>query len=135
MLGVRSRATIYLILIFMCGVLSGALGARWMERLNVSADSPAAAQSPHDSKGTVRRLINGLDLNSEQMDQLNKILQETRAAFKDHELQIESIKQHARVRIREILSDQQKVMFDQLLAERAERERIRAEKPTETDSR
>jgi hypothetical protein len=123
MLGVRSRATLYLILIFMCGALSGALGARWMERISVSADSTAAADIVQDRKGAVKWFVKGLDLDQQQLDQLSKILQETRAAYKEHELQIESIKQHSRVRIREILTDEQKVTYDRLLADRARKER------------
>jgi hypothetical protein len=123
MLGVRSRATLYLILIFMCGLLSGALGARWMERISVSADSSAAADIAQDRKGAVKWFVKGLDLNQQQLDQLSEILQETRSAYKEHELQIESIKQHSRVRIREILTDEQKLTYDRLLAERARKER------------
>jgi len=123
MLGIRSRATVYLVLIFLCGVLSGSLGARWMERISASADSSAAARSTQDRQGAVKWFIKGLDLNPQQMEQLTKILEETRTAYKDHELQIESIKQHSRVRIREILTDQQKEVYDQLLADRAKRDR------------
>jgi len=123
MLGIRSRATVYLVLIFLCGVLSGSLGARWMERISVSADTSAATRSTQDRQGAVKWFIKGLDLNPQQMEQLTKILEETRTAYKDHELQIESIKQHSRVRIREILTDQQKEVYDQLLADRAKRDR------------
>ncbi|HEX9595514.1 MAG TPA: hypothetical protein VF982_01435, partial [Anaerolineales bacterium] len=112
-----------LVLIFLCGVLSGSLGARWMERISVSADTSAATRSTQDRQGAVKWFIKGLDLNPQQMEQLTKVLEETRVAYKDHELQIESIKQHSRVRIREILTDQQKEVYDQLLADRAKRDR------------
>ena len=124
MLGVRSRATLYLVLIFLCGAVSGSLGTRWMQRTDVSADSSAATTRLLETKkGAVRWFTKGLDLNPQQLEQLTKILEETRAAYKDHELEIESVKQHSRVRIREILTDQQKVTFDRLLAERARKER------------
>lgn len=127
-MAVRSRATIYLVLIFLCGVLSGALGTQWMQRIAVSADSSAATRPVEPKKGAVRWFTKGLDLDPQQLEQLTQILQETRAAYRDHELQIESIKQHARARIREILTDQQKVTFDQLLAERAKKEREKKER-------
>jgi hypothetical protein len=123
MLGMRSRATLYLVLIFLCGALSGALAARWLERISVSADSYSDSRPLETRKGAVKWFTKGLDLNPQQMEQLTKILEETRAAYKDHELQIESIKQHARVRIREILTDPQKEVYDRLLAERAQRDR------------
>jgi hypothetical protein len=125
MLGPRIRATIYLILIFLCGALTGSLGTRWMQRTSVSADAPVASRSTQDRKGAVKWFTNGLDLNPQQLEQLTKILEETRAAYKDHELEIESVKQHSRVRIREILTDQQKLIFDQLLADRAKKEKER----------
>jgi Spy/CpxP family protein refolding chaperone len=94
-----------------------------MERINVSADSTASADLTPDRAGAVKWFVKGLDLNQHQLDQLSEILQETRAAYKEHELQIESIKQHSRVRIREILTDEQKLTYDQLLADRARKER------------
>lgn len=125
MLGVKGRATLYVILIFLCGVLSGSLGTRWMQRMSVSADTPATSWPLEARRGTVRWFIQGLDLDDRQREQLTKILEETRAAYKEHELQIESIKQHGRARIREILTDEQKAKFDQLLADRAKREQER----------
>ena len=123
MLGVKSRATLYLVLIFLCGALSGSLGTRWMQRINVSADSAATARTAQDRNGAVKWFTKGLELNPLQLEQLTKILEETRAAYKVHELEIESIKQHSRARIREILTEPQQAKFDQLLAERAIKEK------------
>ena len=123
MLGVKSRATLYLVLIFLCGALSGSLGTRWMQRINVSADSAATARTAQDRKGAVKWFTQGLDLGPQQLEQLTKILEETRTAYKVHELEIESIKQHSRARIREILTEPQQAKFDQLLAERAIKEK------------
>ncbi|MBI3935033.1 MAG: hypothetical protein HY316_10105 [Acidobacteria bacterium] len=92
--------------------------------MEVSADSSAtAARTAESRKGAVKWFTKGLDLDPRQLEQLTKILGETRAAYRNHELEIESIKQHSRVRIREILTDQQKAKFDQLLAERALKEK------------
>ena len=124
MLGVRSRATLFLALIFLCGLVSGALGTKLVERMNVSADSSRSARSPQGGKA-VARFTRDLSLNPQQVEQLTKILEETRSAYKQHELEIESIKQHGRARIREILTDEQKVKFDQQLAERAEKDKQR----------
>ena len=124
MLRARSRAALYLVLIFLCGAFSSALGARWMERISVSADTSTSSSRPLETRnGAVKWFVKGLDLSPGQLDQLTEILQQTRSAYKEHELQIESIKQHARVRIREILTDQQQAVYDQLLADRARKER------------
>ncbi|MBI4479646.1 MAG: hypothetical protein HY651_06450 [Acidobacteria bacterium] len=111
-----------MVLIFLCGALSGSLGTRWMQRIDVSADSATTAGTAQDRKGAVKWFTKGLDLNPKQLEQLNKILEETRTAYTVYELEIESIKQHARARIREILTEPQKAKFDQLLAERASKE-------------
>ena len=124
MLGVRSRATLFLALIFLCGLLSGALGTKLVERMNVSADSSQSARSPQSGRA-VARFTRDLSLNPLQIEQLTKILEETRGAYKQHELEIESIKQHGRARIREILTNEQKARFDQQLAERAEKDKQR----------
>src|SRR5262245_31252992 len=124
MLGVRSRATLYLVLIFLCGVLSGALGTRWAERVNVSADS-SLRPLPLRKSGAVAWFTQQLDLNPQQVGQLSKILEETRAAYKEHELEIESIRQDGNARIRSILNDGQKTKFDELQAQRAAKEKQR----------
>ena len=123
MLGVKSRATLYLVLIFLCGALSGSLGTRWMQRVDVSADTLASSRPAQNRNGAVKWFTKGLDLGPQQLEQLSKILEETRGQYRVHELEIESIKQHARARIREILTEPQKAKFDQLLAERASKEK------------
>jgi Spy/CpxP family protein refolding chaperone len=125
MFAVRTRAALYLTLIFLCGALAGVVGTRWAERSSVMADSAANTRSGQVRKGALVWFTQELTLNPEQVAQLTKILEETRSAYKDHEIEIESIKQHGRVRIREILTEEQKPKFDQLLAERAQREKER----------
>jgi Spy/CpxP family protein refolding chaperone len=134
MLGMRSKATLYLALIFLCGVGSGVVGTRMLNRASVSADTQAPPSTPtasttntpsHKVRGAVRSFTRHLDLTNEQALKLTMILEETRAEYKEHELQIESIRQHGNARIREILDPQQKIKFDELLARRADRDRRR----------
>ena len=123
MLGMRSRATLYLALIFLCGVGSGVVGTRLLNRTSVSADTQTSGHSGSNKvKGAVRSFTKHLDLTPAQVQKLTVILEETRTEYKEHELQIESIRQHGNVRIREILDPEQKVKFDELLARRAERD-------------
>ena len=123
MLGMRTKATLYLALIFLCGALTGVVGTRWAERAEVLADAPTAAHTGQVRKVARVWFTQELSLNPAQEEQLTKILQETRGAYKDHEIEIESIKQHGRARIRAILTDEQKTKFDQLLAGRAKKEK------------
>jgi Spy/CpxP family protein refolding chaperone len=134
MLGVRSRATLYLILIFFCGVLSGAVGMRWGQRLNVSADTTTTPQPGQVRRNAVAWFTQQLNLTPEQAGQLNKIVEETRAAYKEHELEIESLRQDGNARIRAILTDAQKPKFDQLLAARAAKEKEKEKEKAKHDA-
>ena len=98
MLGVRSRATLYLVLIFLCGLLSGAVATRWAQRINVSADTSSSTRTLPLRKGAVSWFTQQLELNPQQVEQLTKILEETRLAFKEHEMEIESIRQDGNAR-------------------------------------
>ena len=133
MLGVRSRATLYVILIFLCGVLSGAVATRWAQRWNVSADSPTP-QAGQVRRHAVDWFTQQLTLTPEQSEKLSKIVEETRAAYKEHELEIESLRQDGNARIRAILTDEQKPKFDLLLAKRAAKEKEKEKQKHESAS-
>jgi Spy/CpxP family protein refolding chaperone len=133
--GERIRAALFVMVVFLCGALSGALGVNLWDRTHVSADSrPASANSgmpPTTRKRAVKWFTEELALGPEQSDQLGRILEETRAAYKEHEVEIDEIRHEAHNRIRHILSDQQREKFNQLLAERkAQREQREREKRT-----
>ena len=140
MLPERKKATLFLALIFLCGLVGGAVSANVWQRLNVAAqsarpspqqstapslDQPPAPGTP--SRGTLRAVesfTKRLNLKPDQAEQLTQILMETRNAYRQHEREIASIREQGNTRIREILTDQQKVEFDQMLA-RAEEKRKR----------
>jgi len=141
MLPERKRATLFLVLIFLCGLVGGAVSVNVWQRLNVAAQStslpPAQstapsvaqpAQPPGTPSAGTRRAVESftkrLELTPEQAEQLTQILMETRSAYRQHEHEIASIRKQGNTRIREILTDTQKVEFDQMLA-RAEEKRKR----------
>lgn len=132
--GERIRASLFVMLIFVCGALAGALGVNLWDRAHVSADSPTAStvmkeMPPTTRKKAVKWFTEELALGPEQSDQLGRILEETRAAYKQHEQEIDEIRHEAHNRIRHILSDQQREKFNQLLAQRkAQREQRDREK-------
>ncbi len=129
MLAVSKRARLFLVLIFLCGLLSGAVGANLWRRMSVSADAGLAARSgrdpapntPPNHKRAVEWFTGQLHLSPEQAQQLSQILEETRGEFHQQELQIDSIRQESNTRIRGILTDEQKTRFDELLRSRSER--------------
>jgi NADH dehydrogenase/NADH:ubiquinone oxidoreductase subunit G len=140
MLPERKKATLFLVLIFLCGLVGGAVSVNVWQKLNVAAqtvplsaqqstvpplDQPPAPGTP--SRGTLRAVesfTKRLNLKPDQAEQLTQILMETRNAYRQHEREIASIRQQGNTRIREILSDTQKVEFDQMVA-RAEEKRKR----------
>lgn len=118
----RKRARLYILLIFLCGVLLGTvatnLWVNWGPRsISARADAP-----PHSTQHIVEKFTRELNLTPDQARQLNEILDETHKAYREHEAQIEAIRQQARARIRGILTEQQKPKYEQLLA-RHEQER------------
>ena len=59
------------------------------------------------------------------MIQLHSILDETRQSYRQHELEIKSIRDQGNARIRAILNDEQKARFDQMIAEVEKKRRQR----------
>ena len=126
--GERVRATLFVMLVFVCGALAGALSVNLWDRAHVSADSPSPSVVTRDMPSTTRKravkwFTEELALGPEQSDQLARILEETRASYKQHEQEIDEIRHEAHNRIRHILNDQQLEKFNALLAQRkAQRE-------------
>jgi Spy/CpxP family protein refolding chaperone len=131
--GERVRATLFVMLIFVCGALAGALSVNVWDRTHVSADStsPSATREMPSTtrKRAVKWFAQELALGPEQSDQLARILEETRASYKQHEQEIDEIRHEAHNRIRHILNDQQRQKFNDLLAQRkAQREQRERQK-------
>ena len=119
----RKRAALFLVLVFLCGLLAGAVATNLWEdrgpgtvRFRMSSPSSSSRQ-----QRAVERFARRLNLTPEQTTQLNEILDETSNAYQEHELAVERLRQEAPARIREILDDGQKAEFDELLARRNRR--------------
>lgn len=108
----RSRATFYIVLIFLCGALAGIVGTTLWLRANAFADS----NPKHSTRHTVKRFTQELNLTPAQAKQLNEILDDTHAAYHQLEAQEEEIRQKGRARIREMLTPEQKPKYEQILA-------------------
>jgi len=118
MLQERKRAVLFVVLIFLCGALSGAVGVNLWRRVSVSAE-PAASTPPTQNRlHAVESFTKRLDLKPEQAQQLTQILDETRSAYRRHELEIESVRRMGNNRIRDILNNEQKAKFDEMIAKR-----------------
>ena len=111
----RSRAALYILLIFLCGVVSGALATNVWTNWGPRGRS-ARADAPRSRQRTFEKFTRELGLTPEQARKLNEILDETRKAYQIHEEEIDAIRQQGRNRIREILTDEQKSKYEQMLA-------------------
>ena len=121
----RSRAPLYILLIFLCGVVSGALASNlWTVRNRptqvAQADSPPPAVSR--TQRLVERFTRELKLTPEQAHRLTVILDETRLRYQIKE---DSTRAEGRNRIRQILSDEQRVKYEEIIAAADERRRLR----------
>jgi len=119
----KSRPVVYVLLIFLCGIVTGALAHnlwhRW-ERDQEQRVAQAAAPQRNRTQRTVERFTRDLQLNPEQAQQLAVILDETRRQYRTHE---DATRQEARNRIREILSDQQRAQYEEIIRRNDEHRR------------
>ena len=126
----RKQASVFVILVFVCGALSGALAVNHWDRMSVSADSAAVSSGTKIPSTTRKRAVKWfaeeLVLGPEQVEQLGRILEETRASYKEHEREIDEVRHEAHNRIRHILSDPQREKFNHLLSQRKQQREQRA---------
>ena len=111
----QKRATLFILLIFLCGMVAGALGSNlWMNLERRGATTRAAV--PYSAQRTVEKFTRRFSLTPEQAQKLNLILDETRKAYQTHETEQAAIRQRGRDRIREILNEQQRAQYEEYLA-------------------
>ena len=111
----RKRASLYVALIFLCGTLTGAVAGNIWHNWGPWSTS-AQADQPYSTQHTVERFTRELSLTPQQANELIQILDETHANYRQLEDQQEIIRQEGRTRIREILTNEQKPKYEQMLA-------------------
>jgi len=123
----KISAVIYLGLVFLSGALVGSLSYRLYAMNTVSASSGLPKASPEEFR---RHYIEGMrakvNLDEKQVEQVNQILDETRAQFDQMRAKMradgEAIQNQQVAKITTILRDDQRPNY---AAFRAEREKIR----------
>jgi Spy/CpxP family protein refolding chaperone len=123
----RLSAAIYLSLVFLSGALVGGLSYRLYAVSSVSAITGAARPSPEEARkryiDSIRAKVN---LDEHQIEQVNQILDQTRAQFDQIRGRMhaegQAIQNRQVEEITSILREDQKPLY---AAFRAERERIR----------
>ena len=118
----KSRAAIYVLLIFLCGLAAGALATNLWTRWGREQGRPVAqAAAPRNrTQRTVERFTRDLHLTPEQAQHLTVILDETRQQYRAHE---DATRQEARNRIREILNDEQRAQYEEIIRRNDKRRR------------
>jgi hypothetical protein len=128
----RFSAALYLLVVFLSGALVGGLSYR------LYAVSPVSAKlSPEDLRHRyIEAIREKVKLDNEQIQQVNQILDDTRARFNDIRNKMhaegQAINTHQVEQIEAILHDDQKPLY---AAFRAERERIREQMQREKQQR
>lgn len=129
----RSSFTIgfYLSLVFLSGAAAGVFGYRYAAA--TPAAVKAARQTPEDwRKQYLQEMESRLKLSPEQVNHLNRILDESRdrfhAARESHDQAMNTIKEQQRDKVRAILNEQQRPVYEKLRAERELRARGNAAK-------
>lgn len=123
----KLSAVVYLLLVFLSGALVGSLSYRLYAMNTVSASSGVPKASPEEFR---RHYIEGMrtkvNLDEKQIEQVNQILDETRAQFDKMRSKMradgQSIQNQQVAQITAILREDQK---DNYAAFRAEREKLR----------
>jgi Spy/CpxP family protein refolding chaperone len=118
----KSRAVVYVLLIFLCGIVTGALAHnlwhRWERERGQSVTQAAPRQTR--TQRTVERFTRDLSLTPEQAQQLTVILDETRQKYRSQE---DATRREARDRIRAILNDDQRAIYEEIIAHADKRRR------------
>ena len=123
----RFSATLYLLLVFLSGALFGGLSYRLYAVGSVSSSNPRPTPEEFRRQymDSIRTKVN---LDAQQVDQVNQILDETRAQFDQMNAHMkengQAIRNQQIQKINAILRDDQKPAY---VAFQAEREKVRRE--------
>ncbi|MBZ5554161.1 MAG: Spy/CpxP family protein refolding chaperone [Acidobacteriia bacterium] len=120
-----------LVLIFLLGAITGSLGYRLLEEKGALASSTRTAPGASHRGEVVDKFTRELNLTPEQTQRLNAIFAENEQKFselhKSFKPQADAIRQEGRNRIRAMLTDEQKLKFEDMLRKMDEERRQRGE--------
>lgn len=124
----------FAVVLFVCGVLAGALGDRYLGMLKVNAKTAEDFRHQYTNEMRAR-----LKLTPQQILQLDVILDETKAKYKAardlHRPEMVKIKDEQVERVKSILTPAQVPEYDRLVAEREQRFHDQEEHDRKQDQR
>ena len=124
------QAKVLVFAVFFIGIATGVLIADFYEaRVTGSRPEPAPADRAQKAQRDVSKFHDYLALTQEQRGQVNKILEDTRHEFQklrqETQPKFQAIQQASRAKIRELLTDEQRVKYDEFRRRQDERFRNR----------
>ena len=123
----RTNRTIgaYLLLVFGSGVAVGGFGYRLYSGPTVNANVGTKMSPEEWRRQYLNEMKTRVNLTQDQLQQVNSIMDETRALFhasrEKHNQELEALRQAQANKVRAILSDEQRPLFEKLRAEREAR--------------
>ena len=120
----QSRAPLYILLIFLCGLVAGALGMKlWGGKGRQTRVAQADTTRPVSrTQRLLERFTRELTLTPEQVHHLTLILDELRLQYRDAE---DETRAEGRNRIRQILTAGQRTKYEEIITDADERRRVR----------
>lgn len=120
----------YLFLVFSSGILVGGFGYRFLQGTPVAAKAPVKPSPEEFRRQYLRELQAKAKLTPDQLQKVDSIMDQTRERFHqardNHDQVIKTIREEQRQKVRAILSDEQKVAYEQFRDEREKRAKAAA---------
>ena len=118
------RIALYLTLVFVAGLVVGALGHRYLMPGHFGPGGPPHKSAESFRKAVVEDLTKRLSLDAGQVSQLQKIMDDAHKDFQDfrerHKDEMKAIMDRQHARISEMLRPDQRVIYEKIQAERRE---------------
>lgn len=125
------KGKILVFAVFFLGMVAGALGLYLYDtRIAESAIAAEVGDRQQAAKRAYKKMHEYLGLNEPQRTKVDEIMRtmgaESRKLFDPIRPQVEALREESRKQIREVLSDEQKVKYDEWRAERQNRSKARS---------
>jgi Spy/CpxP family protein refolding chaperone len=126
----RGAITLYVGLVFACGLVLGAFGDRLYNASAVVA-KPAATKNPEEfRKKIIAEYQSRLKLTDDQVAKLNAIMDETRSRVEETRQKLkpayQKIHEEQSEKVRALLSPDQQIEYDKMRKEREQRDQQKA---------
>lgn len=106
-----------LLLVFVAGALAGALSMRLGLHERIHPTSAGSAPAPVASKQFLDRCTKDLALSPQQAQQMALVLDDYKQYYQNIQDQFEDVRATGKNRIRQILTEEQRIKFEKMMSE------------------